>query len=127
MENNQQTSESASALEAMTLQETIMMGTEQEEQSEIFHDSLSEAQWQQQLNDQLTVTDLGSQAQGKTTEETERTECRVEGSGRQHPPTQIAKNPNTPNPSRQQKSAVDLIYHGKLKIWNLITVWEPGN
>ena len=127
MENNQQTSESTSALEAMTLQETIMIGTEQEEQNEIFHDSLSEAQWQQQLNDQLTVTDLGSQAQGRTTEGTERTECMVEGGGGHHPPTQIAKNPNTPTPIRQQTSAVDPVYHGKLRIWNLITIWEPGN
>ena len=113
MENNKQTSDTESAIEAMTLQDTIHM--EPEEQNEVER-SLTELQWQQQLNDQVTGTETVSQ-----------TEIGAEGNGRQHPPTQIAKNPNTPNPSRQQKSAVDPIYHGKLKIWNLITVWEPGN
>ena len=95
MENNKQTSDTESAIEAMTLQDTIHM--EPEEQNEVER-SLTELQWQQQLNGQLTVTDLGSQAQGKTTEETERTECRVEGSGRQHPPN----HPDCENPKQPQ-------------------------
>ena len=122
MENNQQTSESTSALEAMTLQETIMMGTEQEEQNEIFHDSLSEDQWQQQLNDQLTVTDLGSQAQGKTAEGIERTESMIEGGGVQHPPTlPDYEKPNNPNWSRFPNIERDPDFPEKFRTWRPIT------
>ena len=122
MENNQQTSESISALEAMTLQETIMMRTEQEEQNEIFHDSLSEDQWQQQLNDQLTVTGLGSQAQGKTAEGIERTESMIEGGGVQHPPTlpDYEKPKKNPSWSRSPKRG-DQDFPEKFRTWSPIT------
>ena len=77
MENNKQTSDTESAIEAMTLQDTIQMGPE--EQNEVER-SLTELQWQQQLNDQVTGTEAVSQ-----------TERGAEDGGRQHPPTQITK------------------------------------
>ena len=73
MENNKQTSDTESAIEAMTLQDTIHM--EPEEQNEVER-SLTELQWQQQLNDQVTGTETVSP-----------TERGAEGAGRQHPLT----------------------------------------
>ena len=73
MENNQIIRETESALEAIALQETRQIEQNEEEQNEIFHDSLSEAQLRQQLDD----PDSGSQIQGNMTE----------GGSGQNPPT----------------------------------------
>ena len=58
METNQINADTESAIEAMTLQDTIYMRPE--EQNEVER-SLTELQWQQQLNDQVTGTETESQ------------------------------------------------------------------
>ena len=93
METNQINENTESAIEAMTLQDTIQMGPE--EQNEVER-SLTELQWQQQLNDQVTGTEAVSQ-----------TERGAEDGGRQHPPTQITKSLRTLKPSRQQGTKPD--------------------
>ena len=69
MEENQQIADTESAMADINLQETIRIPQEEEEQNDVFHDSLTEAQWQQRLNEQLTETDLSQRATG--TEQTE--------------------------------------------------------
>ena len=79
MEDNQQVTDTQSGTAEMNLQETLRIPREEEDQNEVFHDSLTEAQWQEQLD---------APASGA---ETEQTEGGAEGGGRQHPPTRITK------------------------------------
>ena len=103
----------------MTLQDTIYMGPE--EQNEVER-SLTELQWQQQLNGQLTVTDLGSQAKGRTAETIERTESRIEGGGVQYPPTiPDYEKPKNPNWSRFPNIERDPDFPEKFRTWSPIT------
>ena len=71
MEEDQITAETGSAIEAMTLQETIRIPQE-EEQNEIFHDSMTEEQWREQVDAQASGTDQVPQAS-----ETENTDTRT--------------------------------------------------
>ena len=71
METNQINENTESAIEAMTLQETIRIPQE-EEQNEIFHDSMTEEQWREQVDAQASGTDQVPQAS-----ETENTDTRT--------------------------------------------------
>ena len=94
MEKNQQITDTESAMEDMALQETLKIGEQEQEEIER---SLTELQWQQRLNDQLTETDLSQQMIG-----TGHTENGTEGGGRDHPPTQITKSRNIHRAHRRQ-------------------------
>ena len=75
MEDNQITRETELALGAIDLQETRPLERNEEDQNEIFHDSLTEEQLRQQLNE----LDKGPQIQTGM----------AEGIGEQNPPTHI--------------------------------------
>ena len=75
MENNKQTSDTESAIEAMTLQDTIHM--EPEEQNEVER-SLTELQWQQQFDDQVTGTETESQLQKDSEQEGQEIRTRLQ-------------------------------------------------
>ena len=45
MEDNQQITDTQSGMAEMHLQETLRIPREEEEQNEIFHDSMTEEQW----------------------------------------------------------------------------------
>ena len=107
MENNKQTSDTESAIEAMTLQDTIHM--EPEEQNEVER-SLTELQWQQQLNDQVTGTETVSP-----------TERGAEGGGRQHPPTRITKSQKRLRPDKRQEVQPEIDLAENYRTWIPIT------
>ena len=125
METNQINENTESAIEAMTLQETIRIPQE-EEQNEIFHDSMTEEQWREQVDAQASGTDQVPQDQKQRTAETEQTEGEAEGGSKQYPPTQITKNPRILKQRRfrnirQERSAE------RYRIWDLTMLWERKN
>ena len=65
MENNQITTETELALEAITLQETRQLEQNEEDQNEIFHDSLTEVQLQQQLNESQILENMAEGGNGQ--------------------------------------------------------------
>ena len=71
MEENQNITEIGTAVADMDLQETIRIPQE-EEQNEIFHDSMTEEQWREQVDAQASGTDQVPQAS-----ETENTDTRT--------------------------------------------------
>ena len=123
MEENQNIADIGAAVTDMDLQETIRIPQE-EENNEIFHDSMTEEQWREQLDAQASGTEQGPQnketdsrtqlqkdreqegqeirtrlqqrwqEQKQRTIGIEQTENVAEGKGRQHPPTHIMKSLN---------------------------------
>ena len=71
MEENQNITEIGTAVADMDLQETIRIPQE-EEQNEIFHDSMTEEQWREQMDAQASGTDRVPQDSG-----TENTDTRT--------------------------------------------------
>ena len=49
MESDQQIAETGLAVADMDLQDTVRIPPDEEEQEEVFHDSMTEEQWKQQL------------------------------------------------------------------------------
>ena len=61
MEDNQRITDTQSGIAEMNLQETLRIPREEEEQNEIFHDSMTEEQWREQLDAPASGTERGSQ------------------------------------------------------------------
>ena len=128
MENNQITSETESALEAITLQETRHMEqVPPETQNENLNDSLldlSEAQLQRHLDSQTNEPDTETQTHRDMDQERQEIDSRLrqrwqalkqtangsrnpeemtEGGNRQYPPTPIRKGQNKISPRRKSR------------------------
>ena len=88
MEDNQQIAETGSAVADMNLQETVRISQDEEERNEVFHDSLTEEQWRQQLDAPASGTESAPQYREQTGEGT------AEGGTGQYPPTPIMKSQN---------------------------------
>ena len=108
MENRQATTDSDIGIESLALQETIAVG--EGDQQEIFHDSLTEAQWQEQLKAPATNTDQERDERERRLKERWQLQnqtaklasaSKAEGN-RQHPPNQITKNQNSLRLSKTQ-------------------------
>ena len=108
MESDQQIAETGLAVADINLQDTVRLPLEEDEREEIFHDSMTEEQLQQQLNDQINEPDTGLQrrrdweqekqriteglqqrwqAKDRTANGSENPEEIAEGGNGQYPPT----------------------------------------
>ena len=63
MESDQQIAETGLAVADMNLQDTVRLPLDEEEQEEIFHDSMTEEQWQQQMVVPTSGTEEGRAGQ----------------------------------------------------------------
>ena len=75
MESDQQIAETEKAVSDMDLQDTVRIPLDEEEQEEIFHDSMTEEQWKQQLGVPTSGTEesrVGQYPPTHTDEEEER-------------------------------------------------------
>ena len=68
MEPNQRIAETGLAVADMNLQETARVVPDEEERDEIFHDSMTEEQWRQQLVAPILGTELALQYREQTGE-----------------------------------------------------------
>ena len=145
------------AIEDISLQDTLRIGEWEQgeaerELRESVERSLTEIQWQQQLNlqggdsetensdtrmqlrkgkekeGQAIKTRLQQrwQEQKQRTAETEQTEKGAEGGGGQYPPTQITKNPRILKQQRFRKVKQEKSAE-RYRTWDLTTLWERKN
>ena len=135
------------AIEDIALQDTLRIGEREQDEverelRESVEKSLTEIQWQQQLNDQVTGTETESQLQKdrekegqeiktrlqqrwreqkQKTAETEQTEEGAEGGDRQHPPTQITKSQKRLRPDKRQEVQPEIDCAENYRTWIPIT------
>ena len=86
MEDNQQSTDTQSGIADMNLQETLRIPREEEDQNEVFHDSLTEAQWREQLDAPASGQERSLQDREQMAGGAQQADRGAEGDGRHHPP-----------------------------------------